>query len=167
MKNHNMKNTLEYKILKYLNEKDNGEYIDMSKFIKDEKKLRLKLISLSKEKLTSYNGGTDFHFSNGNRLNKYCLLSKIEFKGIDYLNNLEKENKSIVNNGILIQDSLLEKSPIKQNINPAPKNNPEKKSLFNRIYSDPLVIGIILLLIAAIFNAERVKKWVDSIIYGL
>ena len=75
--------------------------------------------------------------------------------------------KSIVNNGILIQDSRLEKSPIKQNINPAPKNNPEKKSLFKRIYSDPWVIGISLIIIAAILGAERIKHWIDSYINGL
>ena len=164
-----IKGSLEYKILKHLSENDNGEYINMSEFIPDEKKLRSKLSSLSRksEKLISFDGGTDVWFGNGERFKRDCILAKIEFKGIKYLNELENTEKSIVNNGILIQDSLLEKSPIKQNINPAPKNNPEKKSLFKRIYSNPWVIGISLIIIAVILGAERITDWIDSYINGL
>lgn len=43
-------------------------------------------------------------------------------------------------------------------------NKVEKKSIFNKIYSDPWVIGIVLLIIASILSADRIKKWIDSII---
>jgi hypothetical protein len=164
-----IKSSLEYKILKHLKKNDNGEYIDMSEFNSNLKLLRNKLSSLAKkpEKYISIDLGTSVWFGDGSKFERDCILAKIEFNGIKYLNELENTEKSIVNNGILIQDSRLEKSPIKQNINPAPKNNPEKKSLFKRIYSDPWVIGISLIIIAAILGAERIKHWIDSYINGL
>jgi hypothetical protein len=164
-----MKDTLEYKILKHLKDNDNGEYIDLSEFISDLKLLRIKLSSLSKkpEKYISFDGGTDIRFGDGDNFKRECTLAKIEFSGIKYMNEIENGNKTITNNGILIQDSFLDKSPIKQKTNPAPNNNPEKKSLFKRIYSDPWIVGISLLIIAALLNAERIKNWIDKIIENI
>lgn len=165
-----IKGSLEYKILKYLEQNDNGEFIDMSNFSSDFKLLKNKLHSLSNSdnKYISFFSGSDHRLPNGTRIDKSSeLRAKIEFKGIKYLNELENTKKSIVNNGILIQDSLLEKSPIKQNINPAPKNNTEKKSLFMRIFLNPWVVGISLIIIAAVLGTERIKYWIDSYVNGL
>jgi hypothetical protein len=110
-----------------------------------------------------------YSVGNTRYLSKFIELQDFE-KLDEYIekpNESENGIKSIVNNGILIQDSLLEKSPIKQNINPAPKNNTEKKSLFKRMYLHPWVIGISLIIIAAILGAERIKYWIDSYINGL
>ncbi|MDN3666642.1 hypothetical protein ACFFU1_09635 [Algibacter miyuki] len=103
-----MKDTLEYKILKHLKDNDNGEYIDLSEFISDLKLLRIKLSSLSKkpEKYITFNGGTDIRFGDGNNFKRECTLAKIEFSGIKHLNEIENGNKSITNNGILIQYSF-------------------------------------------------------------
>jgi preprotein translocase subunit Sss1 len=141
-----MKETLEYKILKHLKENDNGEYVDMSKFTGDLKLLKIKLNSLSKkpEKYISSDLGSSIWFGDGDKIERNCILAKIEFKGIKYLNELENTEKSIVNNGILIQDSLLEKSPIKQKTVNKTEKKPSKKSW---IEIASLVIGSIIGLI--------------------
>jgi hypothetical protein len=95
---------------------------------------------------------------------KYIEKKDLENNGLNI--NIENLNQGD-NNGVLIQGSRLEKSLIKQKINPAPKNTPEKKSLFKRVYSDPWVIGISLLIIAALLNAERIKNWIDKIIENI
>ncbi|MEZ7494518.1 hypothetical protein QO206_03410 [Leeuwenhoekiella aequorea] len=134
----------------------------------EEKELQNTLSKLKNFGILSLNKNS-YSVLNFKLLSKFIELQDFE-KLAEYIENpneLENGIKSIVNNGILIQDSRLEKSPIKQNINPAPKNNPEKKSLFNRIYSNPWVIGISLIIIAAILGAERIKDWIDKYINGL
>ena len=92
-----MKDTLEYKILKYLQENDNGQYIDVSNLHFDKILLRSKLNGLSKENLISYAPSIDIRFGEGNNFKVEQIKAKIEFKGIEYLNKLETENKIIMN----------------------------------------------------------------------
>jgi hypothetical protein len=91
-----IKSSLEYKILKHLEENDNGEYIDMSEFNSDLKLLTYKLSSLAKkpEKYISIDLGTSFRFENGSKFERDCILAKIEFNGIKYLNEID--NQSLV-----------------------------------------------------------------------
>lgn len=125
-----MKDTLEYKILKYLKENDNGEYLDMSKFITDLKLLRIKLDSLSEKpnKYISFDGGSCIMFGNGTTIGNDCILAKIELNGLKYLSEVERENKIITNNGILIQDSDFSNSQNKNTINEQPNIKPDQKS---------------------------------------
>jgi hypothetical protein len=89
-----MKETLEYKILKHLKENDDGEYVDMSKFTDDLKLLRIKLNSLSKkpEKYISSDLGSSIRFGDGDKIERNCILAKIEFNGIKYLNEIENQS---------------------------------------------------------------------------
>tara|TARA_R110001592_G_scaffold301634_2_gene573045 strand:- start:5369 stop:5845 length:477 start_codon:yes stop_codon:yes gene_type:complete len=142
-----MKDTLEYKILKHLKDNDNGEYVDMSKFTGDLKLLRIKLNSLSKkpEKYISSDLGSSIWFGDGDKIERNCILAKIEFNGIKYLSEIEKE--SIINNGVFIQDSSFKNSPIKNKVNAEPNNKPEQKSLVKKIFSSSwtlLFAGILI-----------------------
>jgi hypothetical protein len=165
-----MKGTLEYKILKYLKENDNGEYLDMSEFISDLKLLRIKLSSLAKkpEKYISFDGGTDVRFGNGNNFKRECTLAKIEFNGIKYLGEIEKKEKTIVNIESFIggdnygnQSSNFSNSPqtinINANIKPTEKNSLITK-FWKLISESKLISGIltviILYLIAVIFGID-------------
>lgn len=146
-----MKNSLEYKILKYLKEKDNGNFIDMRNFIKDRKLLESKLHSLSKEPekyistqfplliFNAYSSNTDD-----------TLKAKIEFKGIKLLSEIEN------------QDFFLE-SPFINKTNVAPNIKPETKSLFKKIYSSPWVLLIAGCVITAILNAKKIRDWIDTL----
>jgi hypothetical protein len=155
-----MKETLEYKILKYLSENDNGEYIDVSNLHTDKNLLRSKLNGLSKEKLITCNLGIDIRFGDGNNIKVDQIKAKIEFKGIEYLNKFETENKSINNNfnnstiGQLNQSDELSvlKTEIKQTIQPATKEKQQNAiiSLVEKFWWQiliPLVLGIALLAI--------------------
>jgi hypothetical protein len=92
-------------------------------------------------------------------------------KGRELKNGTYKKSHISINNdfrksniGSVIQDSRLKKAAIKNKVIAAPTSKPVKKSLLKKIYSDPWVIGIILLVIAAFLNSDRIKNWIDSII---
>jgi hypothetical protein len=87
-----------------------------------------------------------YSVGNTRYLSKFIELQDFE-KLDEYIekpNESENGIKSIVNNGILIQDSLLEKSPIKQKTVNKTEKEPSKKSL---IEIASLVIGSIIGLI--------------------
>ncbi|GAA4897814.1 hypothetical protein GCM10023311_23240 [Flaviramulus aquimarinus] len=159
-----MKDTLEYKILKHLKDNDNGEYIDLSEFISDLKLLRIKLSSLSKkpEKYISFNSGTDIRFGDGDNFKRECTLAKIEFSGIKYMNEIENGNKVITNNGVLIQDSVLRKSPIKNKVNAEPNNKPEQKSFVKKIFSSGWTLAFVMLIIEEI-TLGKIWKFISDL----
>lgn len=168
-----MKDTLEYKILKYLKENDNGDFIDMIGFIDDRELLDVKLRSLSKYPDKYISVRLPF-FIVGGGLPDFIddkLKAKIEFKGIKFLDEIE--NKNITNSGIYINknenkgNQSFENIANKKQVNAEPNNNPEQKSRFKKILSSSWFIGISLVFLAAILNAERIKNWIDSVMNGL
>lgn len=162
-----MKNTLEYKILKYLSENDNGEYIDVSDFSNETKLLKTKLNGLSKEKLISYSGGIDMRFGDGENIKIDHIKAKIEFKGIEYLNKLETENKNITNTFNNSTISQLNQEANFSNsqtiINPITLE--EKKSLILKFWKliseNKLVSGIILIIITEEITFGKILKLIS------
>ncbi len=155
-----MKDTLEYKILKYLSENDNGQYIDVSGLHLDKILLRSKLNGLSKEKLILYSPPIEIRFGDGDNFKSENTKAKIEFKGIEYLNKLENENKNITNNfnsstiGQFNQSNDLSvlKTEIKQTIQPNAKEKQQNAitSFVEKFWWQiliPLLLGIALLAI--------------------
>lgn len=118
-----MKDTLEYKILKHLKENDNGDFIDIRDFIDDRKLLESKLRSLSKEPGKYISAIFTFFIIGGGQPDFIDdqLKAKIEFKGLKFLDEIEKENKNITNNGIYIDknenkgNQSFEKIEVKKN----------------------------------------------------
>jgi hypothetical protein len=166
-----MKGSTEHKILRFLKDNENGDFINITNLIEDRKLLESKLKSLSKEpeKYISYSPPI-FFFGVGlpNKENNE-LKAKIEINGIILLDKIEKGEKSITNNnfgGTFIQDSDLRKA---RTIN-KPKtvnNTPLKKSLIEKIISHPWILLIAGLLIAAFLNSDRIMKFINEIMDGL
>jgi hypothetical protein len=154
-----MKNTIEYKILKHLKENDSGEYVDISMLFENKKLLKSKLIELRDSKLIKTNFG-EYHI---NGISTPCnFLVKITINGNEYLNEIEKE--SIINNGIIIQDSSFKNSPIKNKVNAEPNNKPEQKSFVKKFFSNPYVIGSVLIVIEEIkfgFIMDFIVNWFE------
>ncbi|UKM66596.1 hypothetical protein GSB9_03186 [Flavobacteriaceae bacterium GSB9] len=125
-----MKDTLEYKILKHLKEKDNGDFIDVIDFIDDRKLLESKLKSLSVEPEKYISVIFPFFTFGGSSptITKDQLKAKIEFNGIKHLEYIEKS----------VSELNLAESNIKAN-----KLN-EKNSKFNK-YSTiaNIIIGLL------------------------
>jgi hypothetical protein len=165
-----MKDHLEYKILKHLSENDNGEPVDISNLETNKKLLKKKLLELKKEKLISYGSGINLSFGDDSNVKIEFIRAKITFKGIEYLNKIESDNRNITNNfnnstiGQLNQDSEFFESPNNIKTKAAPSNNPVIKSRLNTILSNPWFIGISLALITAIFNARRFVSFINNII---
>ena len=91
-----MKDTLEYKILRFLKDNDNGDFINVTNLIEDRKLLESKLQSLAKkpEKYISYIPPIFFFgFGLPNKENNE-LKAKIEVNGIILLDKIE--NQSLV-----------------------------------------------------------------------
>ena len=159
---HLMKETLEYKILKYLSDNDNGEYIEVSKLSSDKKLLKSKLIELRQSKRIKTNFG-EYHIAGVKT--KINFLAKITIIGNEYLSTLSKSN--ITNNfnnssvGNLIQESDLSKARIKS-IPKTENNTPLKKSLIQKLLSNPWVIGLVFAIIAAIFNSDRIMSFIND-----
>jgi hypothetical protein len=148
-----MKVDIEHKILRFLKDNDNGDFINVTNLIEDRKLLESKLQSLAKEPeiYISYRPPI-FFFGVGlpNKVNDE-LKAKIEINGILLLDKIEKGDKNITENifngnfnGNFIQDSLLEKSPTKQKTVNKTEKEPSKKSW---IEIASLVIGSIIGLI--------------------
>ena len=154
-----MKNTIEYKILKHLKENDFGEYVDISMLFENKKLLKSKLIELRGSKLIKTNFG-EYHI---NGISTPCnFLVKITVNGNEYLNEIEKE--SIINNGIIIQDSSFKNSPIKNKVNAEPNNKPAQKSFVKKFFSNPYVIGSVLIVIEEIkfgFIMDFIVNWFE------
>ena len=96
-KEHPMKNTLEYKILQYLNKNENGDFIDVSELHTNTDLLRDKIDQLDKEKYIQADFGYDFRFGDGDNMSKDCIKGKILLKGVIYLTNIESDISNIDN----------------------------------------------------------------------
>jgi len=165
-----MKGDLEHKILKFLKDNDNGEYIDMRNFIDDRKKLEGKLRLLAKKPGEYISAIFPIFIFGVSGYKDDTLQAKIEMNGIILLNKIENGDKNISYNnfegnfnGNFIQDSSLKKSPIKNKVNAQPKIKPEQKSFVKKIFSSPWTILFASLILEEItlgklwkfiFNAE-------------
>lgn len=159
-----MKDTLEYKILKYLYENDNNNPIDVSVLEPNEKTLKKVLKGLKNEKLISYGTGINTNISNLN-----FIRAKIEFKGKEYLSKIDS-NKNITNNfnnstiGQFNQESSFSESPISIKTNEIPSKKPETKSRLNKLLSNPWLVGISVAVFTAVLNGKRVMKYINDIL---
>jgi hypothetical protein len=108
---------------------------------------------------------------NGKKLKKLGSYS-------EYLKHIKKkdlkpESKVINVNGVYIEknennkNQSFENIANKKQVNAEPNIIPVQKSRLKKILSDPWFIGISLLILTVVFNAERIKNWVDSIIDGI
>ena len=167
-----MKDTLEYKILKFLSENDHGEPLDVSKLDSNHKLLKQKLNELKTEKLIAYGTGINISSGDGsvNKLN--FIRAKIKFKGIEYLRKIESNN-NITNNfnnstvGQFNQDSNFSESPISIKTNEIPSKNPEMKSRLNKLLSNPWFIGISVAVLTALLNGKRVMNFINDILNNI
>ena len=148
-----MKDTLEYKILKYLSENDNGEAIEVLQLHNEKQFLKKILSNLRKEKLIKFRV-----------ISNESIIAIIELKGKEYLNKIESNN-SITNNfngstiGQLNQDSDLKDLiiDIKQTIHP--NTNEKQQSAIVKFIEKwfwqiviPLLLGIVLIAIEKNWN---------------
>ena len=98
---------------------------------------------------------------------------KLLDKGRDIKNGKEKILGNFIYNdfsnssaGTLIQDSDLNKALIK--IKAKTENNtPLKKSLIQKLLSNPWLIGLVFAIIAAILNSDRIMNFINDKINGI
>lgn len=166
-----MKETLEYKILKYLSENDNGKYIKVSNISEDKLLLKSKIKNLTEDNfIYSKNTYLKIKIGNVNSSNEIQMpVCKIQSKGIEYLKNLDKKTESNITNnfngstiGQLNQESNFSNSPITNNTTQNPKselkiNSPILK--FWKLISEnklisSLILALILFVIKKSFNIE-------------
>ena len=127
-----MKDTLEYKILKYLSENDNGEYLTLDFFKDNEKLFKAKTTSLFKMK---YISRISTPVTGGEFITYEKPMYKIEFLGSEYLNNLEK---SIIE--LKLTESNIEANRLNESI--AKKNEESEK--FNKYSTiSNIIIGLL------------------------
>ncbi|WP_157209286.1 hypothetical protein [Mariniflexile maritimum] len=105
---------------------------------------------------------TDRFIKNGG-FEKYYRLKKERMTKNNKPNVIAKNYIGGDNYGTQSLDRSLKMAKTKQTI-AAPINKPVTKSLFKRIYSDPWLIGISLVIIALILSADRIKNWINGII---
>tara|TARA_R110002126_G_scaffold289763_1_gene445419 strand:- start:1406 stop:1957 length:552 start_codon:yes stop_codon:yes gene_type:complete len=154
------------------------------KIIKPNEKIKQEVTEFNKivENVFTFGINEDFFIENGEY--PWCSLTKkgklakkkggyLEYEKYINEKELKSENKSITVNGVYIENNENSKNQSFENIankkqvSAEPNNKPEQKSRLKKILSDPWFIGISLALLAAVLNAERIKKWLDSIIDGL
>ena len=152
-----MKDTLEYKILKYLSENDNGSLINVNLLSENKDLLNKSIIDLKNKKLVN----AKRYISNDN--GRY-FLCQITFEGKIFFNALKSDNNNIEN-----YDSDFLSNPIPTNTQAIenPNNKPVTKSILNKSISSPWLIGLTFALLAAVFNANRVMKFINNIIDNL
>ena len=168
-----MKETLEYKILKYLSKNDNGKFIKVSNLNEDKFLLISKIENLTKDNLIdSKNTYIRIKVGNINSSSEIQIpVCKIQFKGIEYLKNIDKKIKSNITNnfnssaiGQLNQESTFSESPISIKTNDIPSKKPETKSRLKKLLSNPWVIGISLALVTTVLNGKRVMIYINDIL---
>ena len=154
-----MKDNLQYKILKYLSENDNGDFIDVYSVESDKKIIHSELRTLNKKMFIDIR-----KISNGTITTK--ILAKINIVGIAFLKKLNSEN--ITNNfngatiGIVNHESNFSNSPITNNTTQNPKSELKTNSItlkFWKLISEnklisSLILAVILFAIKRIFNIE-------------
>lgn len=153
-----MINTLEYKILKYLNDNDTGDLIDVSNLESNISNLKQRLKELKNEKLISYRTGYNMTLGDGSSINEKKLEAKIVFKGKEYLNMLEKDNKSVVIENYIGGDNYGNQSrnnfsnnPIINNTTAKPSSEFKQKSIILKFWKliseNKLISGFLLVVI--------------------
>jgi hypothetical protein len=155
-----MKDTLGYKILKYLSLNDNGEYIDISDLENNKTLLNSKLDSLHKEKLISRNGRIELRSGNGTDFKINSIKAKIEFKGIEYLRNVDNSKTDTIttnnfNNstiGQVIHDSDFSNSQNTNNKKEQPSVKPDQKSPVKKAWDFISNNKLILFIFGVIFE---------------
>ena len=155
-----MENTLEYKILKYLKDNENGKPISLDNFHKNESLLKSKISELVKLKHITKVA----ELSLGTELSVKGLRCKITPNGIKYLNEIESKNKTTINIENFIgrdnygnQSSNFSNSP--QTINNNANSKPaEKKNLIIRFWKliseNKLIAGILILVILYVLKVK-------------
>ena len=124
-----MNNTLEYKILEYLSKNEDGEYKNIFEFKKNSKLFLDITKQLKDEKYIKPKPYTRAIVSNKQYyIGKRKPLYKITLNGKNYFNSLK-----------------LLSSPIIKNVKEAPINKPDKKSSVKKFFSNPYIIGFILI----------------------
>ena len=128
----------------------------------------VKLFAKNNDLIEKHGTGDFFKLTKkGKKLKK--LGSYSEYLKYIEKKELESKSKVINNSGIYIESNenkgtqSFEKTANKKQVNAEPNSKPEQKSRLKKILSDPWVIGISLVLLAAILNVERIKNWYDSI----
>ena len=158
-----MKDTLEYKILKYLSENNNGEPVEVSHLDAEKKRLKNGLSNLRKE-----NHIICRVITNEN------IIAKIEFKGIKYLKEIENKELEKVKLTIVAENYIggdnhgnqssnnFSNNPITNNTIANPNNDLKANSIMlkfwkliseNKLISSLLLV-IILWAIKEIFNID-------------
>lgn len=132
-----MKDTLEYKILKHLKDNDNGDFVVMKGFIENEELLTNKLHSLSKkpEEYISFRRPVTMFGGDSPTETLGEISAKIEFNGIKYLDNLEKE---IIE--LKLAESNIKANELNKNIAEQNEKN-EKFNKFSTIAN--IIIGLL------------------------
>jgi hypothetical protein len=138
-----MKGSTEYKILRFLKDNDNGDFINITNLIEDRKLLESKLQSLAKEpeKFISVIFPVFFFGVGLSNKENNELKAKIEINGIILLDKIENGDKNITNNGIYIETNenkgtqSFEKTEYKKINNKQEINPNEKKSIWSKIIS--------------------------------
>jgi hypothetical protein len=90
------------------------------------------------------------------------LLTEKKYKS-DIIMNDNSVNNDFSNStiGTVIQDSDLNKARIKSNPKTA-NNTPLKKSLIQKLISNPWILLIVGVIIAAIFNSDRIMNFINK-----
>lgn len=138
-----MKNTLEFKLLKYLSEKNNGILIDVSEIEENSNLLKSVIENLKNRELIETESyppkpkfGNEWHSNIPSEKPDKC---KIKLLGVEYLNNIEKS----------IIESKLAKSNIRAN------RLSEKNARTNKIFGIlNIVFAIINIIILILSNSE-------------
>ncbi|SHF93347.1 hypothetical protein SAMN05444372_101229 [Flavobacterium micromati] len=150
-----MKDTLEYKILKYLSENDNGEFININLLSEDKVLLNKSILDLKNKRLINAKKYT----SNG--YDKY-FLCQINFEGKIFFNAIKPEqNKKSHNNSDFLNNQSTDNLKLLTN------SEEVTKSKLKSLFSNSWFIGISLVVLAAIFSGKRVMNFINNILDGL
>lgn len=104
---------------------------------------------------------------NTNRVNEIfkILIENDVVHNVSSKKGIEISKKEFIDYDLSLFTDL--SKPININVNAVPSNNPVRKSLFKRIVTSPWFIGIVLVIIAAILNADRISDWINNIINNI
>lgn len=149
-----MKDNLQYRILKYLSENDNGNLVNVN-LLDEKKNIHSELRTLNKKKLIEIR-----NFSDGTITTN--ILAKINIEGLKILKHLDSE--SITNDftaatiGMINQESNFSNSPITNNTTANPKSELKANSpilkLWKLISENKLISSFVLVII--LFAVKRI-----------
>jgi hypothetical protein len=149
-----MKDTLEYKILKYLFENDNAELININLLSENKVLLNKSILDLRSKGLINAKKYTSDGYD------KY-FLCQINFEGKIFFNALKSGN----DRRNYHSDFGPYITPLSANLETNLEEN--QKTRLSTFLSNPWVIGVALALLAAILNGERVVRFINKILNSL